>query len=103
MESSMLYDDNDIQAMRGLRGQLASKSTIVDFEEQILISSIRANTRIWRQGDKIVGFAFVDEFNNLWFETVTEFALLEELETEIVEWGLIASKSAVLKQVQRIL
>src|SRR6266540_1123838 len=88
MESSILYDDNDIQALRELRGRLASKSTIVDFDEQILLSSIRANTRIWRQDNKIVGFAFVDEFNNLWFDTETEFALLDELETEIVGWGI---------------
>jgi hypothetical protein len=42
--------------------------TIVDFEEWILLPSIRAATRIWEQDRKIVGFAFVDEFNNLWFE-----------------------------------
>ena len=93
MKSSILYDDNDIQAMRELRGQLASRSTIVDFEEQILLSSIRANTRIWRQEDKIVGFAFVDEFNNLWFDTEPEFALPDELETEIVGWGIHCIKT----------
>lgn len=69
MESSLLDHDNDIQAMKELRGRLASRSTIVDFDEQILLPSIRATTRIWEQGNKIVGFAFVDEFNNLWFET----------------------------------
>jgi mycothiol synthase len=92
MESSLLYDDNDVQAMRELRERLASKSTIVDFEEQILLSSIRATTRIWKQDNQIVGFAFVDEYNNLWFETEAEFALLDQLETEIVEWGTTCLK-----------
>jgi mycothiol synthase len=95
MESSILHDDNDIQAMRELRGRLASKSTIVDFDEQILLSSIRATTRIWRQGNEIVGFAFVDESNNLWFDTETEFALLDVLEAEIVGWGVICIKRRI--------
>ena len=92
MHSSLLHNDNDIQAMRELRGRLASRWTIVDFDEQILLSSIRETTRIWKQDNKIVGFAFVDEYKNLWFETETEFALLDELETEIVEWGVICVK-----------
>jgi mycothiol synthase len=92
MKSSLLHDDNDIQSMRELRKRLAAKSTIVDFEEQILLSSIRATTRIWEQDNKIVGFAFLDDYNNLWFETETEFALLDELETEIVEWGTTCIK-----------
>jgi len=95
MESSRLFNDNDIQAMRELRGRLAAKSTIVDFDEQILLSSIRETTRIWRQDNKIVGFAFVDEYNNLWFDTETEFALLNELETEIVKWGVVCIKRRV--------
>ncbi len=92
MESSTLCSDGDIQALRDFREQLSSKSTIVDFEEQILLSSIRATTRIWKQNDKIVGFAFVDEYNNLWFDVETGFALLDELEDEIVAWGVVCTK-----------
>jgi hypothetical protein len=84
MESALLYNDNDIQAMRELRERLASKSTIVDFEEQIWLSSIQATTRIWKQDNQIVGFAFVDEYSNLWFETESEFALLDELELKLL-------------------
>lgn len=93
MKSSILIDDNDIQAMRELRERLASRSTIVDFDEQILLSSIRATTRIWEQDRKIVGFAFVDEFNNLWYEAETEYDVSDELETEIVKWGVTCIKS----------
>ena len=57
-----------------------------------MLTSIRATTRIWKQGNQTIGFAFVDEYHNLWFETETEFALLDELETEIVEWGTTCLK-----------
>lgn len=92
MESSILYGDDDIQAMQELRSRLASKSTIVDFDEQILLSAVRATTRIWKQNNEVVGFAFVDEYNNLWFDTDAGFTLLDELETEIVGWGVICVK-----------
>jgi ribosomal protein S18 acetylase RimI-like enzyme len=92
MKSSLLHDDNDIQAMRDLREKLASRSTIVDFDELILLSYIRETTRIWEQGSKVIGFAFVDEYNNLWFETDPECSRLDELETEIVGWGVACIK-----------
>jgi ribosomal protein S18 acetylase RimI-like enzyme len=88
MKSSMLHGAHDVQEMRELREQLASRSTIVDFEEQILLSSIRATTRLWKQDNQLVGFAFIDEYNNLWFETKTGFAALDELEAEIIGWGI---------------
>lgn len=90
MKRSMLHDDSDVQAIREFRERLTSGSTIVDFEEQILLSSIRATTRIWKLDDNIVGFAFVDEYNNLWFDT--EPAFVEELGTEIVGWGVTCIK-----------
>lgn len=88
MESFLLHDDQDVRAIRAFRERLASAPTIVDFEEQILLVSIRETTRLWRQKDQIVGFAFVDEYNNLWFETDRELDCLNQLETEIVEWGV---------------
>jgi mycothiol synthase len=95
MESSILLADTDIQGIIEFKERLSSKSTIVDFDEQMLISSIRATTRIWKQDNKIVGFAFVDEYNNLWFDTEIEFTLLDELENEIIEWGVICRKRRI--------
>lgn len=40
MQSSMLSDD--LQAMRQFMAGLSSRPTIVDFEEQILLPSMRA-------------------------------------------------------------
>ena len=93
MDSSALLDDNDIKAIREFRERLVPKSTIVDFDEQISLTSIRETNRIWKQDNKIVGFAFIDEYNNLWFDTETEFSLLEKLENEIIEWGVLCRKN----------
>jgi ribosomal protein S18 acetylase RimI-like enzyme len=95
MESSFLLEEIDIQAIKEFRDRLAAKSTVVDFDEQILLSSIRATTRIWKQDNKMVGFAFVDEYNNLWFDTEIDVALANELENEIIEWGVVCRKSRI--------
>lgn len=95
MRSSMLADDNEIQELKAFMGRLSSKSTIVDFDENILLQSTRATTRIWRRDQKITGFAFVDDFNNLWFDTDAEFPLLDELETEIIGWGVVCMERRI--------
>lgn len=73
--------------MRELIKNLPDKSTIPDFEELMLLDSILATTRLWRQGEKIHGFAFVDEFNNLWFETDLVYHT-DYIERMIVGWGV---------------
>lgn len=84
----MQTPDDDIQALRSfIKGQ-ASKSRIVDFEEQISLSTVRATLRIWNEGARILGFAYVDDFSNLWFDTVPEYGDLEELNGEIIEWSV---------------
>jgi ribosomal protein S18 acetylase RimI-like enzyme len=74
--------------MRGLLERLAGQSTVVDFEELILLESTRANTRLWKQDDVLIGFAYVDEFNNLWFDVDTTPPWLDAMEAEIVAWGV---------------
>ncbi len=48
--------------------------------------------RLWKQSDRLVGFAYVDDFNNLWFENDPGFELLDQLESEIVEWGTVCAR-----------
>lgn len=50
------------------------------------MSAIRACTRLWREGEELVAFAFVDAYNNLWFEILPE-GWTSQLENEIVAWG----------------
>ncbi|PKO12894.1 MAG: hypothetical protein CVU39_21535 [Chloroflexi bacterium HGW-Chloroflexi-10] len=78
----------DIPAMRALMAALGEQSTILDFEEHIQLSAVRATMRCWKQGDQLLGFAYVDEYNNLLFETIPVFEQLDQLENEIVAWGV---------------
>ncbi len=91
MESYVLQDESDIQLMRDLIQRLPHQSTIVDFEETMLLASVRATTRLWEQNGKSVGFAFVDDYNNLRFEIETE-SDIAQLAEEIVEWGIACIK-----------
>ena len=88
MESSIPNCEQDIQAMRELSARLALKSCVVDFEENIRRPEMRANWRMWKHAGQVLGYAFVDDFNNLWFDTVPEQALACEVEAEVIAWGL---------------
>jgi ribosomal protein S18 acetylase RimI-like enzyme len=88
MKTHPLRNGKDIQYMRELTNMLASASTIVDFEEKMQISSIRNTVRIWEQEDRVVGFAFIDDYQNLWLETLLDFVSLDQLEDEMITWGV---------------
>jgi mycothiol synthase len=93
MENSILSSDHEIQAMRDLMKRLGEKSTVVDFEEQILLAASRASLRLWKHNDQLLGFAYVDAYNNLWFDTEPENSCPAQLEAEIVAWGAACLKS----------
>jgi ribosomal protein S18 acetylase RimI-like enzyme len=57
----------------------------------MLLSSVKATTRLWQQNGKTIGFAFVDDYNNLRFEINMEFSSVQ-LENEIIEWGITSIK-----------
>jgi ribosomal protein S18 acetylase RimI-like enzyme len=59
----------------------------MNFEEHMGIPAIRSITRLWQVGDNVVAFAYVDTFNNLYFEIAPE-QRSDQLEQEIVDWGL---------------
>jgi ribosomal protein S18 acetylase RimI-like enzyme len=92
MEISTPNSEQDIQAMRELSARLASRSCVVDFEENIRTPEIRANWRLWKHAGQLLGYAFVDDFNNLWFDTEPEQAFLKEVEAELIAWGLACIK-----------
>ena len=73
--------------MRDLIRSLPTESTIVDFEETMMLSSVRARTRLWEENSKVVGFAFVDDYNNLRFEIAPAYQTVQ-IENEIIEWGV---------------
>ena len=57
----------------------------VDIEENLSSEAIRANTRLWFDGDQPIAWAYVDEFNNLRWELDSRHE--ETLGAEIVAWG----------------
>jgi GNAT superfamily N-acetyltransferase len=59
--------------------------TKVDIEENLASESVRANTRIWFDDDQPIGWADVDDFNNLRWEMDGQYQ--ELIGSEIVAWG----------------
>jgi GNAT superfamily N-acetyltransferase len=57
----------------------------VDIEENLMSSAVRANTRLWFDREQPVGWAYVDEFDNLRWEI--ELSHEERIGAEIVAWG----------------
>ncbi len=88
MDSHILNYEFDIQAMRALVSILGSNTTIPDFEENIQMDSIRQTTCLWKRDQKLIGFAYVDDYNNLWYELDPHLTSENELGNEIVTWGV---------------
>jgi len=86
---SGLENEVDVQAIHQLISDLRPHSTVVDFAEQIQLEGVRLSLRIWRLDGRVVGFAYLDDYNNLWFDADSRTAGLAELEKQQVEWGII--------------
>lgn len=59
--------------------------TRVDIEENLMSAAVRANTRLWFEEQQPVGWAYVDEFNNLRWEI--ERLYEDAISAEVVQWG----------------
>lgn len=87
MRTDLLQNESDVQKMKELMADLPDGPTLVDFEEVISLSSVRGRTRLWREKDKLTGFAFVDDYNNLQFEILPQYRTAW-MEDEIIRWGI---------------
>ena len=58
----------------------------VDLEENLASPTICKNTRLWFESGQLIGWVFVDDFRNLWWELDHQFE--ELLGEQIVEWGV---------------
>lgn len=92
MENYPFGGEQDLQAVRNLLENLPSGTSLVDFEENMQLESVRSKARIWRQSQDVIAFAYVDDYNNLWFECLPDFPLVDQLETEIIEWGITCTR-----------
>jgi ribosomal protein S18 acetylase RimI-like enzyme len=87
MQTSSIRSDADIAAMKSLVHFLGQLASVTDFEELILMDSVRAVTRLWWEEDTLAAFAYIDDYNNLYFEYEPSL-FTEDLGGEIVAWGV---------------
>lgn len=85
--TSILRSEADLERLRAFIKELPDKPSINNFEEHMGIQANRACTRLWQRGDQVIAFAYVDTFNNLYFEIHPNHRS-EALDGEIVKWGL---------------
>lgn len=82
-----LKSEKDVEEIHQFVLELGDSCSIVDFEEHIQMPGVRESIRLWRDGDVLVGFGYVDDYNNLWFETYLS-TNPPGLEDEIIAWGI---------------
>lgn len=82
-----MQGEKDLQSMRRLIHSLPQVSCLVDFEEVIQIRSVQETTCLWFENELLIAFAYVDDFNNLCFDLLTDRSS-SNLESEIVAWGM---------------
>jgi ribosomal protein S18 acetylase RimI-like enzyme len=87
------FSADDLSGVRALIGRAPDSANIVDLGEHLLHTRVQATARVWKQGARIVGFAFLDDYNNLWFELDLRCDRLPRLESEIVEWGVACART----------
>ena len=106
--TSRLYEgEKDFQTMLDMMERMRPASHAkdypvkVDIEENLESKGIRANTRLWFDDGRPIGWVYVDDFNNLRWELEKPYT--ETVGTEIVAWGvdcirktLAAGESATL-------
>jgi len=90
--SHRLYEDEkDFQIILDLTARIRPPEHIsnypgkTDIEENLASTTIRANTQLWFGDEQPVAWAYVDEFNNLWWELNDQYE--ELIGAEVVEWG----------------
>lgn len=90
--TSRLYEgEKDFQTMLNLLAKIRPAARMNDFpvrvniEEGMANEQIRANTRLWFEGDRPIGWAYVDDGNNLHWEVEKQFE--DSVGAEMVAWG----------------
>jgi GNAT superfamily N-acetyltransferase len=96
--SSRLYKDKkDFQIMLDLQNEVRPASHAndypgkVDIEENLAVEEIRANTRLWFDDGRPIGWAYVDDFRNLRWELEKPYT--NTVGAEMVAWGEDCTRS----------
>jgi ribosomal protein S18 acetylase RimI-like enzyme len=89
--SRVYEDDKDFQVMINLLKKIRTEEFIndsptkVDIEENLANEEVRANTRLWFDGDQLIGWAYVDDSQNLRWELDEKYT--KAMGGEITTWG----------------
>jgi mycothiol synthase len=71
--------------------RIAGYPSAVDLRELLALPAVQDNTRLWFDaGDRLVGFALVDHYNNLCFEYEDP-----GIEAEVIDWGVQCIRRAM--------
>lgn len=91
--SNRLYEgEKDFQTMLDLMNKIRPASHINDFpvkvniEENFASEEIRANARLWFDDAQPIGWAYVDDSHNLYWELEKQYT--EPFGAEMVAWGV---------------
>jgi ribosomal protein S18 acetylase RimI-like enzyme len=87
MDSFLLQNEEDVQSIHTLIAEIPGGTSVPDLDELLQLSAVRAATRLWKQAGKLVAFALVDEYNNLYFD-MSPHVSPAQLEDQIVGWGV---------------
>lgn len=68
----------------------------VDLEEAFASATVRKNARLWFEDDVLVGWAYVDEYNNLIWEMDNRYEGL--IGKEIIQWGELCVRRSLPKE-----
>ncbi len=90
---SRLYkDEKDFQIIIDLLNRIRPADRINEFpaktniEENLAVEEVRANTKLWFDGDQPIGWAYVDDSHNLLWELEKRYT--ETVGAEMVAWGM---------------
>lgn len=90
----------DLQSMLDLlvavrpAARLSGFPSMVDLRELLALRCVQDNTRLWLDMEgRVVGFAVVDHYDNLWFE-FDQQDTRPNMESEIVDWGMACIQRA---------
>ncbi len=84
-------DEKDIEIMADLIARVRPHEYLndhpakVNLEENLASAAVRANTRLWFDNGQPIAWAYVDEYDNIWWEIDRPYE--EALGSQVIEWG----------------
>lgn len=89
--SRVYEDEKDIETMADLITRVRPHEFLndhpakVNLEEDLASATVRANARLWFDDGQPIGWAYVDEYDNLWWEIARSCE--EALGDQVIDWG----------------